>query len=47
MIDPGEIIWWGKATMAVKGNSDEPRNARLLGIAIMITMPPDMVDENL
>ena len=43
--DPGvhpTRCWWGWMTMSNTHSSDECRNARLLGIAFMLTMPEDM-----
>ncbi len=37
--------WWGIYTMGLYEDSEECRNARLLGIAFMLTMPEDMVPE--
>ena len=47
MINPLTFEWWGMRTMGVISTSDEARNARLLGIAMMLTMPEDMIDPNL
>lgn len=44
-------FWWGKMTMGsdFKTNTDvhshEARQARLLGIAMMLTLPDDMINE--
>ncbi len=43
--DPGihpTRCWWGWETMRNNHSSDECRNARLLAIAFMLTMPEDM-----
>jgi len=40
-----DATWWGSDTMGVLAWSDEARNARLLGIAFMLTMPEDMIDK--
>ena len=45
MIDPNSVIWWGLDTMGVFCYYTEARNARLLGIAMMFTMPDDMINE--
>ena len=44
MFDPGTWYWWGERTMGSTYYSEECRNARLLGIAFMLTMPEDMVE---
>lgn len=44
MIDPGDTYWWGFTSMGHKYSSDEARGARLIGIAMMITMPKDIID---
>ena len=36
--------WWGERTMGSTHDSEECRNARLLGIAFMLTMPEDMIE---
>jgi hypothetical protein len=43
MINPGHILWWGFNSMRVRANDDEARNARLLGIAFMLTMPKEII----
>lgn len=45
MFDPNAVHWWGQDTMGLPCFSEECRNARLLGIAFMLTMPEDMVDD--
>lgn len=45
MFDPTAVVWWGIDTMNVFADSPEARNARLLGIAFMLTMPEDMVED--
>ncbi len=37
--------WWGTKTMNAWEGHETCRNARLLGIAFMLTMPEDMVPE--
>lgn len=44
MLNPGEVFWWGRATMNEPYYSLECRNARLLGIAMMVTMPKEILD---
>lgn len=43
MFDLGFVYWWGQKTMGSPFYSEECRNARLLGIAFMLTMPEDMI----
>ncbi len=38
-------FWWGIKTMNKWENHKDCRNARLLGIAFMLTMPEDMIPE--
>jgi hypothetical protein len=37
-------VWWGMRTMNVRYNKKECRGARLIGIAMMITMPKEIVE---
>ena len=43
MFNPNTIVWWGKVTTGQYALSDDCRNARLLGIAFMITMPKELL----
>lgn len=45
MINPNSIIWWWTETIGCPIHSHEARQARLLGIAMMLTMPEDMINE--
>lgn len=47
MFNPNSTTWWGLITMKVPSYSKEARNARLLGIAFMLTMPKDMIDKKI
>lgn len=41
MLDPYTHTWWGAESIVGINN---PKSARLLGIAMMLTMPDDMID---
>ena len=43
MIDPNETFWWGLVTMGVQLSFPEARGARLTGIAMMLTMPKEII----
>ncbi len=44
MFNPESTSWWGIYNMGEYAWEDGPRNARLLGIAFMLTMPEDMIE---
>jgi hypothetical protein len=45
MINPGVLLyWWGPETMKQSFRSDKCRGARLIGIAMMVTMPKEIVE---
>lgn len=44
MFKPDTLYWWGMRSMRSPLDSEECRNARLLGIAFMLTMPEDMIE---
>lgn len=44
MFNPRNSVWWGWASMGVHYDSQIARNARLLGIAFMMTIPDDMIN---
>jgi len=41
--DPGFNYWWGTDTMKCPPYSEKCKQARLLGIAFMLTIPKDML----
>ena len=45
MINPNSYAWWGVQTMGINYFDNEARQARLLGIAMMMTMPDDMIKD--
>lgn len=47
MLDPKTVFWWGLDSMDNFSQSDICREARLLGIAMMLTMPKEFVDNTL
>ncbi len=44
MINPQTAMWWGFLSMGVYCGSNEARQARPLGIAMMLTMPKEIVE---
>ena len=42
MFDPGTFVWWGYQTMDEPDHTSK-KNARLLCIAFMITMPKELL----
>lgn len=46
MIDPkvNSAFWWGMATMNRYYDEPESRGARLIGIAMMLTMPDEIIE---
>lgn len=47
MIRPDSVFWWGQKEMDLPADNIVCRNARLLGIAMMLTMPKEFVDNTL
>lgn len=43
LIDPGWRWWWGMASTGKEYYDADNRGARLIGIAMMLTMPPEIL----